>query len=101
MHRTHSLDYGLILRGRVDLELDGGEVLHLHSGDVIVQRGTNHLWFDPSHTEWTRVAFVLLDALPVSANGTVLEGLICRGLRPTAPALSSRSKFQTRDRSRR
>jgi quercetin dioxygenase-like cupin family protein len=73
MHRTHSLDYGIILRGRVDLELDGGEVLHLHSGDIVVQRGTSHLWFNPSHSEWSRVAFVLLDALPVSANGAVLE----------------------------
>jgi quercetin dioxygenase-like cupin family protein len=72
MHRTHSLDYCIILRGRVDLELDGGELLHLHSGDIVVQRGTNHLWFNPSHSEWTRVAFVLLDAMPVTANGTVL-----------------------------
>jgi hypothetical protein len=72
MHRTHSLDYGIILRGRVDLELDGGDVLHLHSGDIVVQRGTSHLWFNPSPSEWSRVAFILLDALPVKIRGEVL-----------------------------
>ena len=44
MHRTESLDYGICLEGECDMELDGGETLTVCAGDVVVQRGTNHLW---------------------------------------------------------
>src|ERR1700756_547084 len=43
-HRTETMDYALQLSGELDCELDGGEVVHLTPGDVIVQRGTIHTW---------------------------------------------------------
>ena len=48
MHRTNSIDYGIVLEGELDMELDSGEVAHLKSGDVVVQKGTNHAWVNHS-----------------------------------------------------
>ena len=73
MHRSYSVDYGLVVHGQVDLELDGGEVKHLKAGDIVVQRGTNHLWINPSNTEWSRMAFILIEAKPVVVDGRVLD----------------------------
>ena len=47
MHRTDTVDYGLV---------QCGEML-LRAGDIIVQRGTNHLWHNRSDAP-TRIAFV-------------------------------------------
>lgn len=69
MHRTNSLDYGIVISGKVELELDDGSITLLSSGDVVVQRGTMHLWRNPSLTETCRIAFVLTKAEPVSING--------------------------------
>lgn len=71
MHRTNSLDYGIVLEGRIDLELDSGEVRHLEAGDVVIQRGTNHAWVNPG-TTWSRMAFVLIDAEPVKIGDRAL-----------------------------
>jgi len=62
MHRTNSIDYGIVLSGRVELELDNGVVETCGPGDVIVQRGTIHLWRNPSQTEACRLVFVLTPA---------------------------------------
>jgi quercetin dioxygenase-like cupin family protein len=56
MHRTDTLDYGLVLSGELYLVLDRGETL-LRAGDIIVQRGTNHAWHNRSDAP-TRIAFV-------------------------------------------
>ena len=69
MHRSHSIDYGIVISGDLELDLDGGETVLLHPGDIVVQRGTNHLWRNPSQTEWTRIVFVLIEAGPVVVNG--------------------------------
>ena len=42
--------------------MDVGEC-RLTSGDVLIQRGTNHAWSNRSDRP-CRVAFVLIDALP-------------------------------------
>lgn len=44
MHRTVSLDYGVVLEGEVELVLDSGETRVLKRGDVAIQRGTCHAW---------------------------------------------------------
>ncbi len=72
MHRTASIDYGIVLEGEVDLELDGGEVKRLKAGDVVIQRGTNHAWVSRGDRP-ARMAFVLIEALPLSIAGRVLE----------------------------
>lgn len=73
MHRTNSIDYGIVLSGEVELELDDGVVTTAHSGDIIVQRGTMHLWRNRSATEVCRIAFVLIEAKPVLVNGAPLK----------------------------
>lgn len=39
-HRTETMDYAIVLSGEIDCELENGEVVHLKSGDVMIQRGT-------------------------------------------------------------
>jgi quercetin dioxygenase-like cupin family protein len=68
MHRSHSIDYGIILSGELELELDSGQTTRLRPGDIVVQRGTNHLWRNPSETEWCRIVFILIEAAPVKID---------------------------------
>lgn len=72
MHRTSSVDYGIVLEGEVGMELDGGEQVRLRAGDVVVQRGTNHLWFNDGEQPCV-IAWILIDAEPVRVGGRVLE----------------------------
>ncbi|MFN3450564.1 MAG: cupin domain-containing protein, partial [Sphingorhabdus sp.] len=73
MHRTNSIDYGIVLSGEVELELDDGAVTTARSGDIIVQRGTVHLWRNRSTTDVCRIVFVLIEAPPVLVNGVPLD----------------------------
>jgi quercetin dioxygenase-like cupin family protein len=59
MHRTQSVDYGIVLSGEVVLVLDDSETV-LGAGDVVVQRGTNHRWENRSD-QTARMAFILID----------------------------------------
>lgn len=61
MHRTESVDYGIVVFGEIVLVLDDGSRTHLKAGDVVVQRGTDHAWENPSETNPARMAFILLD----------------------------------------
>lgn len=78
MHRTRSLDYGIVIEGSIELVLDSGEKQVLHRGDVCVQRGTNHAWRNPSETEWTRVVYILQDSQPVEVGGKPLNEYLGR-----------------------
>lgn len=73
MHRTVSIDYGVVLEGEVELALDSGEVRLLRRGDVAVQRGTNHAWRNKSQTEWARMLYVLTEAEPIKIGGKSLD----------------------------
>lgn len=44
MHRTETLDYGVVVDGATELVLDSDEKKILRKGDVFVQRGTAHAW---------------------------------------------------------
>lgn len=72
MHRTVSLDYGVVLEGEVELLLDSGETRLLKRGDVSVQRGTNHASRVPSRTSWARMLCVLQESRPLVFNGSPL-----------------------------
>lgn len=61
MHKTKSIDYGIVLEGEIEMQLDGGEATRLKPGDVVVQRGTNHAWVNVG-PGWARMAFVLIEA---------------------------------------
>jgi quercetin dioxygenase-like cupin family protein len=71
MHRTVSIDYGIVLEGEIVLELDSGEERTIPQGGIVVQRGTNHAWVNRTET-WVRIAFVLLDAEPLVIGGQAL-----------------------------
>ncbi|BCW45164.1 cupin domain-containing protein [Arthrobacter sp. StoSoilB5] len=58
MHRTRSVDYGVVIAGEVWLELDGGEQVHLRAGDTVVQVAARHAWRNKTQAPAT-VAFVL------------------------------------------
>ena len=72
MHRTMSLDYGIVLKGEVELVLDSGETRLLKTGDIAVQRGTMHAWRTPSKDRWSRMVFVLQDAKQLEVTGKKL-----------------------------
>lgn len=74
LHRTQSLDYGICLTGECDLELDSGERTTIRPGDVVVQRGTNHVWHNRGTTT-CRIAWILLDAQPLKVDGKPLVRL--------------------------
>jgi quercetin dioxygenase-like cupin family protein len=81
MHRTETIDYGIILEGEIVLVLDDSEVT-LRPGDVFVQRGVDHAW--ANRTDRTcRMACVIIDghftselraSLPDDLDHTVTRG---------------------------
>lgn len=74
MHRTVSLDFGVVLEGEVELLLDSGEVKLLKRGDVAVQRGTNHAWRNVTPDgKWARMLYVLQEAEPIVIAGKPLD----------------------------
>lgn len=58
MHRTGTVDYAIILEGEIWAVMDEGETL-MRTGDVLIQRGTNHAWANRSKKS-ARIAFVLM-----------------------------------------
>lgn len=62
-HKTHSIDYAIVLSGEIYALMDEGETL-LRQGDILIQRGTNHAWSNRTD-EPAVLAFVLIDAKQV------------------------------------
>ena len=60
MHETDTIDYAIVLSGEVYAIMEKGEKL-MRTGDVLIQRGTNHAWSNRSDT-MCRIAFVLVEA---------------------------------------
>ena len=67
MHKTATVDYIILLRGRVTLLLDEDE-RELEPFDVVVQRGTNHAWINRGR-EPALLAAVLIDAEIAPGDG--------------------------------
>ena len=59
MHRTETVDYAIVLEGRIDMLLDDDDI-PLKAGDVVIQRGTNHCWVN-RYDQPCRIAFILID----------------------------------------
>lgn len=59
MHRTETVDYAVVLEGEITLLLDDTEA-HLKTGDVVIQRGTNHAWSNRSGKP-VRMLYILMD----------------------------------------
>ena len=49
MHTTATVDYEMIVAGRIILELDDGAQVTLGPGDTVVQNGTRHRWRNPGN----------------------------------------------------
>ena len=58
MHRTESVDYGIVLFGQMHLVLTDSEIA-LEPGDIVIQRGTDHAWANRSGQP-ARIAFILI-----------------------------------------
>ncbi|KAF7588821.1 hypothetical protein BBP40_005175 [Aspergillus hancockii] len=81
MHRTVSLDYGVVLEGEVELLLDSGEKRLLKRGDVAVQRATNHAWKNVSPNQgWSRMLYVLTPCRQVEVEGLGVLGEDVNGI---------------------
>ncbi|MET0636917.1 MAG: cupin domain-containing protein [Chitinophagaceae bacterium] len=59
MHRTATIDYGIVIAGEMTLVTDQDEVT-IKAGDIVIQRGTNHAWANRSGSI-CRMAFILID----------------------------------------
>ncbi len=63
MHKTRTVDYIIVLKGKVTLLLDGEE-RDLKPFDVVVQRATNHAWINRGSEPALMIA-ILIAADPV------------------------------------
>jgi quercetin dioxygenase-like cupin family protein len=90
MHRTNTLDYVVLIKGRMRMLLDEGYV-DLNPGDVVVQRGTNHAWTN-LHDEPALLFSVMMDAVPGVGTG---EHADPPAVLPDAPALRGLKRVVT------
>jgi len=72
MHRTNSIDYGIVLEGEIELELDDGVKRTVRQGGIVVQRGTSHLWRNTTD-KVCRIAFILIEAPAYLHEGKPLD----------------------------
>jgi mannose-6-phosphate isomerase-like protein (cupin superfamily) len=72
MHRTESIDYGIVIEGELTLILDDTEV-PLKPGSVVIQRGTNHAWANRTDRP-CRMLFVQIDGQYAPSIATALTG---------------------------
>lgn len=49
MHATPTVDYIVLLSGKISLQLDEGDAIELKPFDAVVQRATNHSWVNTAH----------------------------------------------------
>ena len=80
MHKTKSLDYGILLSGERVMELDDATVT-LAPGDIVIDVGAWHLW-DSSRTGCL-MAFDMFDAVFADGPAGTLQGN-AKPLRPQA-----------------
>src|SRR4051794_3879146 len=60
LHRTETVDIGVVIEGETWLLLDDGSETRVGPGDAVVQRGTMHGWANRSDRP-VRMLFVLID----------------------------------------
>jgi mannose-6-phosphate isomerase-like protein (cupin superfamily) len=66
-HRTDSIDYAVVISGKIDMEMDD-TIVHLKAGDVLVQRATIRNWVN-NGTVRCVIAFVLISSEGDTAVG--------------------------------
>lgn len=73
MHRTDSIDYGVIMVE--EIELDCGAAKILRQGQIVVQQTTIHLWRNLSQTKTCRIIFILVEATLFMHQGEFMKEL--------------------------
>ncbi|KAI5474390.1 hypothetical protein MNV49_003388 [Pseudohyphozyma bogoriensis] len=68
-----SIDYGIVLKGEITMELGDGSMTTVKQGEVAIQRGTIHAWHNKS-TEWCRIMYICIAAKPILVDGKPMEG---------------------------
>ena len=69
VHTTNTIDYIVVLKGRIELTLDTGSV-ELGPGDVIVDRGVRHSWRALGGEPAVSIG-VLLPSHPIGEGATI------------------------------
>ena len=69
MHQTDTIDYIVVLKGEITLQLEAGDAV-AKAGTFIVDRGVNHAWRNDG-SEPAVTAIVTLPAHPVGAGRNV------------------------------
>ncbi|KAM0445958.1 hypothetical protein ACHAO4_009545 [Trichoderma viride] len=73
MHRTLSLDYGVVVSGEIVMKLESGEERTVKAGEFLIQGGVNHQWINRTD-EICRICFVTLSAEKIKlADRTELD----------------------------
>jgi len=78
MHKTETIDYIIVLQGKVALVLDK-DVTDLKPFDVVVQRGTNHSWYVKPGDEPCMMVAVLIDSKVRGVNKKVKDYVKAKG----------------------
>lgn len=62
MHKTNTVDYGIVLSGQIWLELDDGAKKIFKQGDCVIQNATRHRWINEGE-EPCFMAFIMIGAM--------------------------------------
>ncbi|KAH9894725.1 hypothetical protein F4778DRAFT_748076 [Xylariomycetidae sp. FL2044] len=78
LYRAISIDYGVVLEGVFELELDSGERRVMREGDVSINRACAYKWRNSTGGGVLpgRMLYILLDCKDVIVNGERLEGYL-------------------------
>ncbi|KAL1887819.1 hypothetical protein Cpir12675_006405 [Ceratocystis pirilliformis] len=93
MHRTQSVDYGIVLEGEVVAVMGSGEEIIMGRGDTMIQRATMHQWRNDSKTQWVRMIFCLQGCQDVMIKGKKLGEDLGVGMK----GLLSSEKIENKD----
>ncbi|KAL2064160.1 hypothetical protein VTL71DRAFT_4654 [Oculimacula yallundae] len=73
MHRTESIDYGVVIEGVMEVILESGETKVMNRGDVVIHRGTKHAWKNIApNGGWTRMLFTIIPSKKVVVGNKTL-----------------------------
>ena len=99
MHKTESIDYGIVLEGERVMILDDREIM-LNQGDIVIQVGAWHQWRHPNIT--CLMAFDMFPAKFVDGPAGVAQGsdAVMRAdpARPLPPGVKQARRVVTIDR---
>lgn len=94
MHKTQTVDFGLMVEGSRELLLDEGSTL-LRTGDVVIQVGAWHQWGYPTDA---RMAFAMIGANFPNGNGNAVGDNRPMALASEPPGIALTRRVVTIDR---